>query len=108
MTESGKPIGGKWNYDHDNRSPFKSECEIPPRLKFTPDKITSDVLKLVEDNFPNNFGSLEDFNEPVTEQQALESFQYFLDNYLANFGKFQDAMVKRESFMFHSRIYPIQ
>ena len=104
MTESGKPVGGKWNYDHDNRSPFKAECEIKPRLKFMPDKITNDVLKLVEDYFPDNFGSLEDFNEPVTETQALESFHYFLDNYLVNFGKFQDAMVKEESFMFHSRI----
>ena len=104
MNKSSKPIGGKWNFDHDNRSPFKNDMPIPQRPIFKPDDTTNAVIKMVEKEFEDNFGTLKSFNEAVTEEQAEEVLQYFIEHCLTYFGKYQDAMVDGEPLMFHSRI----
>ncbi|MCM8536602.1 MAG: cryptochrome/photolyase family protein [Lentisphaeraceae bacterium] len=104
MDEAGKPVGGKWNYDHENRSAYKFEDPIQPRLRFEADSITQDVMRLVECEFDQSIGDSKDFNEPVTTEQAIEVYEYFLENILQLFGKYQDAMIDEEPLMFHSRI----
>ena len=107
MTDDGKPIGDKWNLDKENRKGISKLSEnIPKRKKIKNDDITIEVMIEVESIFPSSFGSLENFNWSVTHEGAKEIFKDFLDRFLPNFGSFQDAINKDNSFMFHSLLSP--
>ena len=43
----GKPTGGQWNYDHDNRKPAPAEIGQPDRPRFQQDATTREVVDLV-------------------------------------------------------------
>ena len=104
LMDGDKPQGGKWNFDHDNRSAYDAKNPIPGRPKFNPDDVTQEVIKLINSKFPERFGTTKEFYEAVTRNQALIFLKFFTEKCLKNFGKYQDAMVEKESFMFHSRI----
>ncbi|MGB1257094.1 MAG: cryptochrome/photolyase family protein [Thiolinea sp.] len=106
LMEEGKPLGGKWNYDHDNRGTFSrngpENLPVPP--VFTADEITLTVLEIVQEYFPDHSGELTILHWPVTAQQAETVLQRFLDQVLPQFGEFQDAMWTGQPFLFHSLI----
>jgi deoxyribodipyrimidine photolyase-related protein len=104
MKEDGKPAGGEWNFDKENRKPPKDEMDPPPRPLFEPDDITRECIALVEDRFGDHFGSLENFGWPVTSDQAQEAADAFFAQRIARFGPFQDAMVHGEDQMYHSML----
>ena len=104
MKDSKNPIGNKWNYDSENRNSIASNVKLPPILKFKPDKITEEVINLIEKNFSNNFGESENFFYATTNSEAEEFFKDFLDYRLPNFGEYQDAMREDLDFGFHSII----
>lgn len=104
LLEEGEPVGGKWNYDAENRKPPKAGLDIPVRIQHQTDSITKDVLKLVSDKFNDHFGKLDNFNFAVTAQQAQNELQHFIEHYLPTFGDYQDAMLTDEPFMYHSLI----
>jgi deoxyribodipyrimidine photolyase-related protein len=106
LMNGDEPEGGKWNFDSENRKPAKSGffTQQPPR--FEHDQITQDVIALVTQNFPNNFGDLEPFWFAVTAAQAEEALEHFLKYKLASFGETQDAMIEGEYFMHHCILSP--
>jgi deoxyribodipyrimidine photolyase-related protein len=105
LTEkNGNPVGGKWNYDSENRKPPKEGLSIPKRISHEKDAITNDVLKLVEARFSNHFGDLLPFHFAVTRNQALTELNQFIDEMLVSFGDYQDAMLTGEPYMYHSLI----
>ena len=101
---NGKPIGGRWNYDSENRQPPKEGLDIPVHYTQTPDEITQDVLCLVAERFPDHFGDLEPFYFAVTREQALIALDEFIQKRLHHFGTYQDAMIQGEPWMFHAHI----
>ena len=104
VTSDNKPVGGKWNYDAQNRKPPKSGLKIPNHYQAKPDKITQEVMELVAEKFADHFGDIEPFYLAVDRAEALLIFQDFVNNRLHNFGHYQDAMIENEDFMFHSHI----
>ena len=104
LMDGGEPIGGKWNFDSDNRESPIAGMVIPPPLQFVPDKITSDVLVLVAQRCADHFGDLNDFGFAVTREQALAVLDHFIDQRLPDFGKYQDAMILDEPWVYHSHI----
>jgi deoxyribodipyrimidine photolyase-related protein len=104
--KGGKPIGGKWNYDSENRGSFTKSGpgELRPPRRFRKDAVTNEVLQLVEKKFPDHPGRLEHFDWPVTTAQAKQALDDFILHRLARFGDFQDAMWTDEPYLFHSRI----
>lgn len=104
LVKNGKPIGGKWNFDAENRKPAKENLKIKKPFMTKPDKITTEVIKLVEANFKKNFGEMDDFHFAVTRKDALKSLKYFIDNNLKNFGAYQDIMLENEPWLYHSHI----
>ncbi|MFM7298286.1 MAG: cryptochrome/photolyase family protein, partial [Planctomycetota bacterium] len=44
LMEKGKPVGGKWSFDTENRRAWKGEPPAPEPPRFTPDAITREVL----------------------------------------------------------------
>lgn len=105
LMERGKPVGGEWNLDKLNRLPFgKSgpKPPPPPPLRFRPDEITAEVIRLVERVLPDLPGSAEAFDWPVTREDALAALRDFVTNRLALFGPYEDAMWTGEPFLYHS------
>ena len=76
----------------------------PAPKSFVPDEITNDVIELVRRHCHDHFGCLNNFNLAVERSQALEVLKAFIDERLPSFGRFQDAMIENEPFMYHSLI----
>jgi len=104
LMDGDEPQGGKWNFDSENRKPAKATVVFTAPLKFEPDQITLDVIKLVEARFAHHFGTLHPFWFAATAQQAEHAFQLFLDHGLARFGETQDAMLEGAYFLNHAMI----
>ncbi|MFJ7142897.1 cryptochrome/photolyase family protein [Pseudomonas protegens] len=104
LEPDGRPCGGTWNLDADNRKALPRGLRGPFQARFAHDRITREVLQLVGQRFSDHYGDLECFDYPVTHEQAQELWQHFLDFSLAAFGDYQDAMAEGEPFLFHARI----
>ena len=102
----GAPLGGKWNFDAENREAFGAAGpgEVPPRCAFKPDAVTRKVIALVEGLFPQHPGRLESFAWPVTRAQALQSLRAFVKERLPQFGRYQDAMWPGDPWLYHSHL----
>jgi deoxyribodipyrimidine photolyase-related protein len=103
----GSPTGGNWNYDAENRKPYKGKPRPPAPPSFAPDEITREVMAFVEETCPDNLGSTEGFDLPVTRQQALLALQDFIERRLPYFGTYEDAMASAEPTLFHSLLSPL-
>lgn len=98
------PVGGQWNFDADNRKSFgkAGPQNVPKAVAYPPDAITQGVIKLVNHHFAAHPGQLEDFNWPVTREQAQLALGDFIANRLPQFGPHEDAMWTHLDFGWHS------
>ena len=106
LMDGKDPVGGRWNYDTDNRKSLPKDVEIPERLRFAPDEVTRDVMGLVAERFSDHFGDLQPFGWAVTRHDALEALSHFVDDALPRFGHYQDAMSQQDDFLFHGLLSP--
>ncbi len=104
LLEGEEPVGGKWNFDAENRKPPAEGLKGPKRISHLQGRHHHTVLALVEERFADNMGSLDSFHYAVTAEQAQMELQQFIDEILPNFGDYQDAMVKGEPYLYHSLI----
>ena len=104
LMDGKNPIGGKWNYDAQNREAMPETHQVPKHTVFKPDDISSEVIELVKNNFKAHFGEIEDFHFAVTREDALAVLNTFIDERLPNFGQYQDAMVEGKPWLYHSHI----
>ena len=98
----GKPIGGKYSYDGDNRKPYKKGLTFHPNMTFDLDSISIDVIQWTNALFKDHPGDLKTIEYPVSRSQALEALDHFIHYRLATFGDHQDVMMKHNPFMSHS------
>lgn len=106
LMDGKKPVGGKWNFDKDNRRPPKKNLNPPKPQWFEPDEITLAVMARIKSLDLQGYGQMEPFRWAVTHDQAMQVFQHFLATGLEKFGTFQDAMVTGEETLWHSLISP--
>lgn len=104
LMEGDDPVGGKWNFDSENRKAATADIFMPRPRTFAPDAITREVLSLVETRFADHFGDLLPFGFAVTRADAELAFADFVDQALPRFGDYQDAMLKGEPFLYHAVI----
>mgnify|MGYP000361907879 CR=1 FL=1 len=104
LMSDGAPIGGKWNYDADNRKSPPKNLKVPDPFQADVDDITQDVIALVAEHFPDHFGDIHPFHFAVTRDGALQALDLFITERLGLFGDYQDAMVQGEPWMYHSHI----
>ncbi len=102
LMEGDKPVGEKWNYDHENRKSPPKSAQFAPPLRFAPDAITQEVLDLVATRFPDNFGTLDPFWFATTPEDARAQLDHWVAHNLPGFGDYQDAMMTGERFLNHS------
>ena len=106
LMEKGEPIGGRWNFDAENRKRLpKAHC-LPDRIGFQPDAVTREAIALVEAEFPDHFGECAAFSWPVTRADALAALKHFIAECLPTFGDYQDAMKGGEPFLYHALLSP--
>lgn len=106
LMQDGSPVGGRWNFDDENRKSLPAKLRLPTRNRFAPDMVTESVIALVRAHFPDHFGDLDDFGWPVTREQALFALDDFIHHGLPNFGDYQDAMRSDAPFLFHALLSP--
>ena len=106
LMDGDRPVGGRWNFDRDNRASFARGG--PGRIKaprsFRPDALTQEVAAMVERRFPDSPGTASGFDYPVTRDQAQSALRDFIAHRLANFGTYQDAMVSGQPYLYHARL----
>ena len=102
LMDGGQPQSGQWNFDHDNRKPGPDAVDFGGPMHFTPDATTEEVLALVENRFPGNFGRLRPFWFAVDRAQAKQALFHWIKGGLPKFGDYQDAMLADNRFLWHS------
>ncbi len=110
LMDGADPVGGRWNFDADNREPppkaatlgvdepwFPDEDEIDSQVRRDLDRWAADgdVQFLGEDG-PRRFA--------VTRDEALAALDRFVDVRLASFGAHEDAMLTGDAWMSHSML----
>ena len=71
------------------------------------DDIDREACEHVEDQFPQNPGSLDELYYPTSHRQALAWLKKFLADRFDNFGPYEDAIVEGQSWLWHSMLTPM-
>lgn len=104
LMEGNQPVTGKWNYDASNRKKLPKDHRPMEPLLF--EKDVKALVQMIEASGAKTIGEIdaERFIWPTTRAEALELFDYFLNNGLIHFGDFQDSMTTEYWAVYHSRI----
>jgi len=104
LMDKGKPRGGKWSHDAENRKPWRGQPPTPTSPLFEPDAVTREVLELVERDFAAHPGILSATALPTTAADAERLWSWAKAECLPHFGPYEDAMSERSSGLFHTRV----
>jgi deoxyribodipyrimidine photolyase-related protein len=104
LMKDGKPIGGKFNYDVENRLPWRGTPPAPDPPTFKVDGIKVEVGRLINKHFSNHPGQLNLKMLPATRNDAHALWQWAKEACLYHFGPYEDAMSRASRNLFHSRI----
>jgi len=102
-----KPIGGKWTFDAENRKKFPKQEEVPLIAPARQNRYVEEAKDYVLQRFGENYGGVEPFIYPVTHADADAWLVLFLQERFEKFGVYEDAMVAKESFLYHSVLTPM-
>ena len=98
LIEKGKPTGGAWNFDKENRLPPPKKYDGPPYLEHKRDEIDLEVA--------NELGMSATTTWATTRKGALAQLKNFIDNHFAEFGPLEDAMTVDNWALHHSLLSP--
>lgn len=102
----GKPEGGQWSFDSENRKKAPKVITAKDPLLFDEPKHVQNVKDLVEKNFAGHPGEVGSFWLATNRKDALACLDHFIRHHLGDFGAYQDAITNRSVFMYHSVISP--
>ena len=104
LDAAGKPVGGRWNFDPENRARWPGN---PP----APDWpwAASDLSELWDEIRAAGVRTMGEPNAnalawPLSRAQARAGLTVFVDKVLPFFGRFQDAMSQGQPLLFHSAL----
>jgi len=101
LMDGDEPVGGAWNFDHDNREPPPKDGRAWPEItRFDLDEIDAAVLADLE----NTWGAAPSGKWPVTRAQAMQRLDEFIGTGLGPFGAHEDAMLDAEWKLAHSTL----
>lgn len=108
LDQAGKPLGGKWTFDADNRQRFPKNGQVPA-LNIPPENnYVREAKAYVHQHFPKNYGELNSVSLFVTTYADAENWlDDFLIHRLEKFGAYEDAIVAREAVLHHSVLTPM-
>ena len=102
MEDARQPVGGQWNFDHDNRKPWRGQPAEPPDARTPHDH--SMLWQSIVDAGVNSFGhpQADRLPWPLNRGEAVQQLDAFVENGLPHFGDYQDAMSSKAWRLFHS------
>ena len=98
LVEKGKPVGGAWNFDKENRSSLPKGYKFPPYLEHKSDEID---LKIATE-----LGITPATIWATSTAGARKVLKHFLDKHFALFGPYEDAMTSDNWALHHSLLSP--
>ncbi len=103
-----KPSGGKWTFDTENRARYPKNKQ-PPSIQFpSKNKYWEAAEKHIKQYYPNNYGGLSStFIYPSTFEESEQWLDRFLQERFAEFGEFEDAIVRKSPILHHSVLTPM-
>ncbi len=107
LDAKGKPLGGKWTFDTENRKKLPKDIIVPKMASPVDRASVVEAKTYVAKRFPNAIGQLQDFIYPVTYEDAKSWLHEFVEARLAQFGDYEDAISPSETFVFHGVLTPM-
>ena len=104
LMEDGKPAGGRWNYDRENRKALPKNKRVTRPKVFDHD--VTELVDLLQSSKVETIGSIDPqhFIWPLDRDESLQMLDHFITDCLADFGAYQDAMHSDHWSLFHSRL----
>lgn len=100
----GKPVGGSWSLDDQNRLPWDGAVELPSNPEFKPDKITIEVIQMIEEKYSHHPGKIVPSNLPSSIADAEQLWEWAKSSVMHWFGPYEDAMTQEHKTLFHTTI----
>ena len=104
MTPQGKPAGGTWSYDTENRKRLPKNAAPPEKEALFYDAHETALLEQAALRFQSSPGASAGFNHPVTPEQAEYALDCFLAERFGLFGDYEDALEEDLTTLYHSRL----
>ncbi len=104
LMEGGKPVGGKYSFDAENRRPWRGEPSAPTPPTFSADAVTHEVASLIERRYREHPGRLDLEHLPASAADADALWHWAMQECLPVFGPYEDAMSTQSRGLFHTRI----
>jgi len=98
LMDNGKPTGGAWNFDKENRLPPPKNYKWPEYKGFSRDEIDLEVAQELAFEASPTWAT--------TRAAALHQLKHFISRHFAHFGPYEDAMVLDSWSLHHSVISP--
>lgn len=104
LMNGNEPIGGKWNYDSENRKALPATVYPPPPFLFQYD--TTALVTMIHQAGVKTIGTIAAgaFEWPLQRKDGLKLLDYFVTILLPSFGTYQDAMTQKSWTLYHSRL----
>ncbi|MBT8307135.1 MAG: cryptochrome/photolyase family protein [Maribacter sp.] len=108
INPDGKPVGGKWTFDKENRKKYPAK-KTPPPIQFPDvDVHYSEAKDYVGKHFSEHLGSLTPHALYPTNFETTRSWMgQFFEQRFAEFGIYEDAIVAENSILNHSVLTPM-
>lgn len=106
LVEGGKPRGGRWSFDQENRKRLPKDMALPQPYALPRSPYVDEAITYVEEHFSGHYGNTESFSYAVTHADARRCLEAFLTERFANFGAYEDAIAERHHTLFHSVLSP--
>ncbi|MBC7546056.1 MAG: cryptochrome/photolyase family protein [Candidatus Sericytochromatia bacterium] len=104
MEADNRPVGGQWNFDHDNRKSWTGQPGEPADARTPHDH--GALWQTIVAAGVKSFGqpNASRLAWPLNRAEALQQLDAFVAHALPHFGDFQDAMSSRAWRLFHSML----
>ena len=108
MQPDGKPTGGKWTFDTENRKKYPAK-KTPPPIQFPDvDDYYKDAKQYVEKNFAEHLGNLSEHSLYPTSFETTKAWlNQFFEHRFMEFGIYEDAIDTENSILHHSVLSPM-
>ena len=108
MDSDGKPMGGKWTFDTENRKKYPAK-KIPPAIHFPEtDSYFEEATSYVKTHFSHHLGDLTAYSlYPTGFAETSAWLDQFFEHRFSEFGVYEDAIVAENSILNHSVLTPM-
>ncbi|MGL5184806.1 cryptochrome/photolyase family protein [Herbaspirillum huttiense] len=102
LDADGKPEGGQWNFDHDNRKRWPGNPPEPRDWRQPHDH--GALWEMLQTQGVRSFGEPQatQLRWPLDRTEALQHLDHFITTVLPHFGDYEDAMSSKAQRLFHS------